>query len=137
VPVPSIAIGGLAVILVAGLAALGFLDRANQAVARLVSRSGMETFPKHLPPWALWLGTVVFAFGLAFAMLATPGHWRRAVLWITTLVLLGSWAPVLGLAAHAPEISGPWIAAAWSGFCAMVYTSNHRMACDESEGRNP
>ncbi len=130
--VPSAAIGGLAVILVAGLDALGFLDRTNERIAQWVSRNGAETFPKQLPEWALWLGTVLFAFGLAIAILSTPGLWRRGILWITSMALVAAWAPVLGIAAHAPEISGTWIAAFWSGFCAMVYTANHRMACDES-----
>jgi hypothetical protein len=65
-------------------------------------------------------------------MLATPGGWRRFVLWITSVVLVSAWAPVLSLAAHAPEISAPWIAAVWSGVCALVYTANHRMPCEES-----
>ena len=32
--------------------------------------------------------TLALAFGLAGAILGTPGHWRRAVLWITAIVLV-------------------------------------------------
>jgi hypothetical protein len=88
--------------------------------------------PKSLPDGVLWLAAVIFAFGLAFVILGTPGTWRRVVLWVTSLVLIAGWAPVLGLAAHAPEIGGPFIAALWSGACALVYAGNHRMPSDES-----
>jgi hypothetical protein len=129
---PSAAIGGLSIILAAGLEALGVMSRANAAIARIVSRNGAEAFPKQLPDWSIWLATVILALGLAFAILATPGHWRRVVLWLTAIVLVGGWAPVLSLAAHAPEIGAPWIATVWSGVCAIVYAANHQMACDPS-----
>ena len=92
----------------------------------------MEKFPKHLPGWSIWLMTAVFAFGLAYAMLNTPGTWRRVMLWITALTLVAAWAPVLSLAAHAPEITAAWVATLWSGVCALVYTTHHRMPCDPS-----
>ncbi len=128
--VPASAIGGLSLVLAAGLAALGVIERANEGIARLVSRGGVETFGKHLPAWVIWLAAVILAFGLAFAILATPGHGRRALLWITAVVLMAAWAPVLSLASHAPDIAAPWIATVWSGVCALVYAANHRMPCD-------
>jgi hypothetical protein len=130
VAVPAAAIGGLSIVLAGGLAALGALDRVNTLVAGLVSRGGAEKFPKHLAGGWIWLATVVFAFGLSFAMLGTPGQWRRVVLWLTAAVLVAAWAPVLSLAAHAPEIAAPWIATVWSGVCSLVYAANHRMAVD-------
>ncbi len=129
--VPAAAIGGLSLVLAAGLEMLGILRRANSGIARLVSRDGMEKFPSHLPDLVVWLAAALFAFGLAAAVLATPGTWRRVVLWITASVLVAAWAPVLSLAAHAPEIAAPWIATLWSGVCAIVYSSNHRMPADE------
>ena len=84
-----------------------------------------------MPAWGLWLGTALIAYGLALAMLGVPGTWRRLVLWFTTLVLVVVWAPVLGLAAHAPEIAAPLIAGLWSGACALLYVHSHRMPCDE------
>jgi len=60
------------------------------------------------------------------------GTWRRLVLWITALVLVAAWAPVLSLAARAPDIGAPFTAVLWSGVCALVYAGNHRMACDEA-----
>jgi hypothetical protein len=129
---PAAAIGGLAIVLATGLALLGVLDRANRQIATLVSRDGAERFPKQLPEWAIWLATLILAFGLTFAILETPGWWRRTILWLTTVILIAAWAPVLSLAAHAPDIAAPWIATVWSGACAIVYATNHRMACDDT-----
>jgi hypothetical protein len=131
VTVPAAAIGGLSIALAAGLAALGALDRVNAAIAGLVSRGGAEKFPKQVADGWVWLAAVIFAFGLAFAMLGTAGQWRRVVLWLTAIVLVAAWAPVLSLAAHAPEIAAPWIATVWSGVCSLVYAANHQMAVDQ------
>ncbi len=130
--VPAAAICGLSMALAAGLELFGMLERANAGLARLVSRGGAETFAKHLPEWTIWLTAGLFAFALAVAILGTPGHWRRVVLWITATVLMAAWAPVLSLASHSPDISAPWIATVWSGVCSIVYAANHRMACDRS-----
>jgi len=129
--VPAATISGLSMILVGGLQILGFLHLLNAEITRLVARGGAENFPKHLPAWCIWLAAAGFAFGLATAVLGTPGHGRRAVLWISTMILVAAWAPVLSLAAHAPDIAAPSIATLWSGICAMVYAANHRMACDD------
>ena len=130
--VPAAAIGSLSILLAAGLSVLGLIDPLDQMVSRLVGQGGSVVFPKSLPDGVLWLVAVIFAFGLAFVILSTPGTWRRVVLWLTTMVLIAGWAPVLGLAAYAPEIGGPFIAALWSGVCALVYAGNHRMPCDDS-----
>lgn len=132
---PALAIGGLSVVLVAGLEAFGILTRVNLLLGRLLSRDGSGNFPKALPQWAIWLAAAAFAIGLAFAILHVPGTWRRVMLWITTVVVIAAWGPVLVLAAHAPDIAGPWIAAIWSGVCALVYAGNHRMACDRAADR--
>lgn len=128
-------IGSLAVVLAAGLGALGLTERADAAIASVLGRfiqpDGAAAFPKALPAWGLWLGTALIAYGLALVMLGVSGTWRRLVLWFTTLGLVAAWAPVLGLAAHAPEIAAPLVAAVWSGACALVYTHSHRMPCDE------
>lgn len=90
-------------------------------------------FPKALPEWSVWLAAGLFAFGLSFAILSVPGTWRRCVLWITAVVLVAGWAPVLCLAAHAPDIAAPFIATVWSGVCALVYAGKHRMVCDKTK----
>lgn len=128
--VPAAAIGGLSVLLAAGLSVLGLLDRIDGVIATTVSRGGRESFPKHLPDPLIWLSTAILAFGLAFAMLSTDGILRRLSLWITSAVLVATWAPVLSLAAHSPAIAAPWIATVWSGVCTLVYTAKHRSGPD-------
>jgi hypothetical protein len=135
--VPSAAIGGLSMALAAGLAALGPMEKLNQSIATLVSLGGAETFPKQLPIWSLWTCATWFAFGLAAVILSTSGAWRRAVLWVSSVVLVAGWAPVLSLAAHAPDIGVPLVATLWSGVCALVYASNHHMPCDRSPSSHP
>lgn len=134
--VPAAAIGALSIVLVAGLSALGTLDHVNAGIADIVSRGGAEKFPKQLADWCVWLSTAIFAFGLAFAILGTPGSWRRLVLWVSGVVLVAAWAPVLSLASHAPDIAAPWIATFWSGVCSLVYAANHHMACDKNVSRH-
>lgn len=127
---PATAIGFLSTLLVVGLGVLGILDQVNLMISNIVSQGRWMAFPKTLPAWALWLATGLSAFGLSFAILNVPGTWRRVILWITAVLVVAGWAPVLGLAAHAPEIAAPLIATLWSGVCALVYAGNHRMPCD-------
>jgi hypothetical protein len=129
-------IGGLSMALVAGLGLLGVMERADERIAALVSRSGAEGFPNLLPGWLPWLAALLVAPGLAFAVLCCPGWWRRWMLVCTALVVLAAWAPVLSLAAHQPRIAAPWVAAFWAGVCALIYTAKHRMPCDVDESRD-
>ena len=130
---PAAAIGGLSMVLAVGLDFLGVLIRMNAMIARLVSRDGGETFPKTLPDWWVWLAATVFAFGVAVTILGTPGQLRRVLLWLSSIMLVAAWAPVLSLAAHVPEIAAPIVGAVWSGICALVYASRHDMAVDHPE----
>jgi multisubunit Na+/H+ antiporter MnhG subunit len=136
--VPAAAIGSLSILLGAGLALFGALGRFNLTVARMVTQGKTVVFPKVLPTAAVWLVAVVLAFALSFAILSVPGTWRRVVLWITALVLVAGWAPVLVLAARAPDIGAPFIAVLWSGVCALVYAQGHRMQADgiSPKGKN-
>lgn len=128
---PAAAIGGLSMVLAAGLELLGLMMRMNGLIAGTVSRNGVETFPKTLPQWSVWLATAVFAFGTAAAILGTPGHLRRGLLWVSAIVLVAAWAPVLSLAARAPHVAAPFVATVWSGICALVYASRHDMPVDQ------
>lgn len=127
---PAAAIGALSILLAAGLDALGAMDAVNRMISGLVAQGAVRSFPKMLPVWSVWLATVVLASGLPLAMLGVAGIWRRVVLWITAMVVVAGWAPVLALAAHFPGIGGPFIVTLWSGVCALVYTGSHRMPAD-------
>ena len=131
--VPAAAISSLSILLTAGLEILGMLHRVNGMVAEVVAQGKTAvSFPKTLPVWAVGAVTVAFAVGISWAILSVPGAWRRLLLWISALVLIAGWAPVLGLAAHAPDVGAPFIAVLWSGVCALIYAKNHRMAADEN-----
>ncbi len=134
-------IGSLAMLLAAGLNGLGLIASADQlinaAMRNALPATNAAGFPKALPAWALWTGTVVVAYGLTLAMLAVPGTWRRVVLWLSLLLLVAGWAPVLALASHAPNLSAPLIAGLWSGVCSLVYACSHHMPCERVPGENP
>jgi hypothetical protein len=123
--------------LAAGLELLHMLERANEGIARIVAHGSADNFPKQLPTWSVWLAAALLAFGLAAAMLGTAGVVRRFILWLGAVVLVAAWAPVLSLAAHAPEIAAPWIATLWAGVCTLVYTSHHRMPADGINESSP
>jgi len=128
--VPAAAIGGLSAILAAGLEAIHMLDRVDTFLADSISK-GATAKLIFLPGWMIWLPGLVLAFLIPLAILNVPGTWRRAVLWITAIVLVAGWAPVLYLASRSPDVAPPLIITIWSGVCALVYAGNHRMPCDE------
>lgn len=130
--VPAAAIGALSILLAVGLDVLRILEPMDRMISKLVSQGAVQSFPKSLPVWSVWLVTVVLAFGLSFAILSVGGTWRRLVLWLTALVLVAGWAPVLALAAHFPDIGAPFVVTLWSGVCAVVYAGSHRMPSDET-----
>ncbi len=125
---PAAAIGSLAAILALGLALLGLADRMDAVIAGWL---GGGVFPERVPPWVVWLGGGVVSYGLSLAILSVPGVWRRVVLWITALVVMAAWAPVLVLSARDPAISTGIIPVLWSGICSLVYAQRHRMEADE------
>lgn len=135
--VPGAAIGSMSLILAAGLELLGFLERVNEALAGFVSRGGAEKFSKHLHDGVIWFVAWVFAFGLAWAILATPGFSRRLFLWGIALFSVLAWAPVLSLAAHRPDVAAPLITTFWTGLCTIFYTANHAMPSDQPTTRHP
>ncbi len=135
--VPAAAIGAMSVLLAVGLDVLGIMGAVNQMISKLVSHGAVQSFTKALPVWAVWLVTVVLSFGLPLAVLAVAGTWRRLVLWITAMVLMAGWAPVLALASHFPDIGAPFIVTLWSGVCGLVYASSHRMESDGTAKKEP
>lgn len=125
---PAAVIALMAILLIAGLGGLGITTRVNGVIGNWVAQgNGVNSWPQALPDWVVGLATVAFAFGISWAILRVEGGWRRLLLWITAMVLLAGWAPVLALAAYAPDIGGPFIAVLWSGICALVYAQNHQM----------
>jgi hypothetical protein len=127
--IPGLAIGSLALVLAAGFGFVGIMDRANEGIAGLIQIGGGTA--KSLPEWAVWLAASVGAFGLSFLVLSVPGAWRRIVLWVSALILIAGWGPVLVLADRSPVVAVPLLATFWAGLCSLVYASRHRMAADQ------
>ncbi len=128
---PAAAIGSLALALAAGFESLGVLGRLDSMIAGILENRGALGTTNDLPGAVIWIATGLMAFGLALAILAVPGRWRRVILWVSALVLIAAWAPVLWLASYAPAVSGAWIATLWSGVCALVYAAKHQMPVDQ------
>ena len=144
VPLAVAVSGGLGVVMAVGLQLLGIADRADGVLAAWLSQaagSAGADFPKAVPAWLRWVVTAALSFGLAAAMLTVPGAWRRVVLWTTALVLTLAWAPVLALAAHAPQVTAATAAVLWVGVCAAFYARTHILPCEPSNpprrGRRP
>jgi hypothetical protein len=136
--VTAVLIGSLAMLLAGGLNLLGLIARVDGLLTAGL-RHGLQTggFAKALPEWGLWSATAVVAYGLTLAMLSVPGTWRRLVLWVSLLVLLAGWAPVLALASHAPTITAPLVACVWSGGCALIYARAPHPSGDRPPASRP
>lgn len=133
VPLAVAVSGGLGVLMAAGLHLLGVAERMDRALAAgLGCGLGMETadFPKALSGWLFWPALALVSFGLAAALLNVPGCWRRLVLWSSALLLTLSWAPVLALAAHQPQVGAACAAVLWVGVCTVFYCRTHIIPCD-------
>lgn len=119
----------MALVLAAGFGVLGLMDRVDALIAGSLELTGGTS--QSLPEWVVWSVAAAGSFGLALAILLVPGNWRRLVLWVSALVVVAGWAPVLVLASHEPVVAVPLLAIFWSGLCAFVYASRHHMAVDD------
>lgn len=130
---PTLAIGSLALVLAAGFGALGLMERADIQIAAWFRESGLGAATKSLPIWSVWLAAAIGSFGLSVAILCVAGNWRRVLLWVSTLVVVAGWAPVLAIASRTPDVSIPLLAIFWSGLCAFIYAVRHHMPADDEK----
>lgn len=130
---PTLAIGSLALVLAAGFGALGLMERADVQIAEWLREGGLGAATKSLPLWSVWLAAAIGSFGLSVAILCVAGNWRRILLWVSTLVVVAGWAPVLAIASHTPDVSIPLLSTFWSGLCAFIYAVRHHMPADDEE----
>ena len=131
--IASVVSAFMAIALAAGLGFLKVMERFDGFLAATLNRPGLSDAPHSLPPWALWAGTGMLAFFVAAVMLNVAGTWRRLVIWGLTLVLTFFWGPILLIASFKPEIGIAIVAVLWSGFCAMIYATNHSLPADRRE----
>jgi len=123
---PGAAIGALSLLLAVGLEAMGTMSVLNHWIADRLSDG--KPFPHNLPMWAIWIVACGVAFGIPSALLHITLKWQRWIVWITALALALGWAPVLTLAAYAPQIGPLLVVTFWSGICALVYAGRHEKA---------
>lgn len=118
-----VTIGPLSLLLCGGLAGLGVIERINRLLP------GNE-FKNAVPTWVTWWAIVVLVFLIPWVLLNIQKSWQRWVLWVSVIVIGCAWIPVLSLAAIAPKMMGPLVAAIWAGLCGLVYGHKHHLPCE-------
>lgn len=111
----------LAVGLAFGMEVLGILAAFDEVVLLMLARLGGEEGLVDFPPGISWPVLGLVCFGLAFAMIESPGGWRRVVLWVSCGLVIAAAVPLAGLAARWLGPGGPMVAWLWTGVCGMVY----------------
>lgn len=124
----SLLIGTMSLGLALGMGLLGFWDRLNALANGWTSQLGAGM--REVPANAVLLIAMVMAYAPAFLLLSTPTNWRRIVIWLSFLLVGLAWLPVLALAAWQLPPAMPMAAGIWSGLCALIYASRHRLPCD-------
>ena len=126
--VTKILIGTMSLGLAVGMSLLGFLDASNALMTSWISLLGGEA--RELPAPLMLFFAAIMAFFPVSVMLSCPGVWRRLIVWISSLLLLLAWMPVLALAAWKFSPMIPLVAGVWSGMCAMIYAHRHTLPCE-------
>jgi hypothetical protein len=128
-----LAIGGMSLVLAVAVQLMGFARKLDTVIAGWMEGTGLEGQLRALPPLLPWVWTILLVFGLTAAILGSRRNWRRAVLWVSAVVLTLGWIPVLALAAYRPAVTMPLIALVWCGLWAMIYAIRHQEPGDASE----
>jgi len=107
--------GTIILFLLFGAVLSGWIETCDRWLGQWLGALMGEEFVQALPDAVGWLIASVVAFGLPALILSCRHSWQRLTVWIASMVVLALWAPVLALAAHRPEISMAWLAAAVVG----------------------
>lgn len=114
------------------LVALGVMARLDAQLAEWMQRAWMEGAMREIPRSWRWAAAGISASAISAVLLHTPGHWRRCLFWLASMVISLAWAPVLALAAYRPEVAILFVAVLASGAGSVLYAARHQMPCDES-----
>lgn len=123
--------GALGLLVSGVLYRIGLLGKGDLKILNLLSQPVFgDTVPSHLSTPVLFLLTGLFCLGLAFAVLDSPGVWRRLVLGLTLLILVVAMVPTLAVwnIYFPPVVS--LVGVFWTWFASMMYASHHQMPCD-------
>ncbi|MGC6581118.1 MAG: hypothetical protein ACON4K_02195 [Akkermansiaceae bacterium] len=131
VPVPLFVFGAVALILGVMTEILGIFDGATASL-RGLWESGKVVLEKTagVPDLSGILLTTAASFGLAGAVLMTPGNGRRAILGISALVLTLGLIPAFAVWGVFWKPFGITLAIFWSWFSSFLYARTHRMPCE-------
>lgn len=121
----------LAVGLAYGMNLLGVLRAFDESLLSMLDGLGGENGLANLPQAVIWPLLGLICFGLGFAMIESPGGWRRLVLWVGCGGVIAAAFPVAALSARWLAPGGPMIAWVWTGVCGMIYAHRHDPHSDE------
>jgi hypothetical protein len=124
-PAVAAVIAVLAVGLAWGMNLLGVLSAFDESVLSMLVRLGGPDGLAELSQWLSWPLLGLICFGLGFAMIESPGGWRRLVLWISCGGVIAAAFPVAALGARWLAPGGPMVAWVWTGVCGMIYAHRH------------
>jgi len=131
VPMPVVLTGSMGLAVAAVLHLTGWLAALDHSLATAIGADPATLTPA-IPPWSLWIATATIAYGLSLLILEIPGHWRRLVIWTSSLAVIAAWLPVAFIAHRHAPVAAPLVAAAWSGLCGIIYAARHHMRVDDS-----
>lgn len=114
-----------------GLSIMGFYQEAENWLQAM-----LEAKPFYLRNGYMWgrevewLLTGALSFGLAMAVLDSPGKWRRCALGLMVVVLMLTLVPVLALWGVLWLPIFALVAVLWTLLSAFIYSSHHIMPCE-------
>lgn len=111
---------GLTLVILVGLHQAGGIGALDQRLAAALEARLGESLDQELPELLCWSVAALIAVALPLVLLLCSRGWQRWVLWLSVVVVLAVWAPVLGLAAYRPEMALVLMAAVISGLLSLI-----------------
>lgn len=135
IPVPLFVFGAVALLLGVMTEILGVFDGATTSL-RGVWESGniALTQTAGVPDLSGILVTAAASFGLAGAVLMTPGYGRRVILGVSALALTIALFPAFAVWGIFWKPFGMSLAIFWSWFSSFLYACAHQMPCEGIHG---
>ena len=130
---PGLLYGGVGLALAAAMQITGLFEQGDVSLkGDLLSPMMNGTALVVLATPVLLMVAAVFSFGIALAVLDSPGTWRRIVLGVTAMVVLLAMVPAFAVWQIYFSPFLPLIALFWSWFCTMMYVNHHLMPCEHA-----
>ncbi len=128
---PGFLFGLVGMLLASGLHLLGLFGRLNSQLDEVFATGPLGQIDlQRLPVSVEMMVASVLAMGLSYAVLDSARAWRRVILGISLLILIGTMVPVFALwgLLYSPFLT--FTAVLWSWFCSKMYTMHHIMPCE-------